>query len=43
MKVDIRILKKSVKKIQISLKPETNNGCFTGRPMSIYNISLHSS
>jgi hypothetical protein len=40
----LRISRKSVEKIQVSLKPDKNNGYFTWRPMYIYdNISLTSS
>jgi hypothetical protein len=35
--------KKSVEKIQVSLRSDKNNGHFTGRPTYIYNISLNSS
>jgi len=38
------IFRKSVEKIQVSLKYDKNNGYFTCRPMYIYgNISLSSS
>ena len=40
----LRIFWKSVEKIQVSLKVDKSNGCFTGRPIYIYeNISLSSS
>jgi hypothetical protein len=36
------IFRKSVEKIQVSLKSDKNNGYFTWRPMCIYdNISLN--
>ena len=38
----LRPLRKSVEKIQVSLKSDNNNGYFTWRPMYIYeNISLN--
>jgi hypothetical protein len=40
----LRIFRKSVQKIQVSLKSHKNNRYFTWRPMYIYdNISLNSS
>jgi len=32
----LRIFQKSVKKIQVELKSDKNNGCFMWRPMYIY-------
>jgi len=45
MKFDICVfLRKSVEKIQISLKSDKNNGYFTWRPIYIFDqISLNSS
>jgi hypothetical protein len=37
------ILRKSIQKIQVSLKSDKNDGYFTWRPMYIYDISLNSS
>jgi hypothetical protein len=39
----LNICQKSVKKIQVSLKSDNNNGYFTRSPMYIYNILLNSS
>ena len=40
----LRVLRKSVEKIQVSLKPNKNYGFFAWRPLYIYdNISLNSS
>jgi hypothetical protein len=40
----LSIFRKSVEKIQVSLKSDKNNGYFTWRPMYIYDyISLNSS
>jgi hypothetical protein len=40
----LNIVLKSVAKIQVLLKYDNNNGCFTWRPMYVYgNISLNSS
>jgi len=33
----------SVEKIQASLKSEKSDGCSTGRPTNMYDISLNSS
>jgi hypothetical protein len=38
----LSIFRKSVEKIQVSLKSDKNNGHFMWRPMYIYNISLNS-
>jgi hypothetical protein len=44
MKFDTWVFfKKSVEKIQVSLKFAKNNGYFTWRPMYIYDITLNSS
>ena len=41
---EIWYLQKNVKKIQISLKLDKNNGYFTGSPLDVfYNISVTSS
>jgi hypothetical protein len=37
------IFRKSVEKIQVSLKSDKNKGYFTWRPICIYDISLNSS
>jgi hypothetical protein len=40
----LSIFRKSIEKIQMSLKPDKNNGYFTQKPMYIYdNISRNSS
>ena len=39
----LHIFRKSVVKIQVSLKSDNNNGYFTWRPTYIYDISLNSS
>jgi len=41
MKFDIYTLRKSVEKIQVSLKSEKNNRPFTWRPMYICDISFN--
>jgi hypothetical protein len=43
MKFYMSIFWKSVKKIQVSLKSDKNNGYFTWRAVYIYDISLNSS
>jgi len=36
MKFDIKIFRKSVEKIKVSLKPDKNNGYFTYGPMYLF-------